>query len=396
MYGPRPLYLAGTGLTGVAGLVGAFAPSLGVLIVARVLLGFGTCTGYPAAMSLIGRESKRTGVDSPASVLTVLTVSAQTIAVVGPTLGGLLIGLGGWRTIFTVNVPLSIAGLVLGAWRLPRERGSEADDAHPAGIDFAGIALFTGMLVALLLVLMEPRFWYVLGIAAAVGVALVVWERRAAQPFVDVRVLGGNRPLLATFGRNLLAYTVSYAFIYGYTQWLEDGRGLRASTAGLVLVTMFLTAIVVASVTGRRKEVWAKLVVGSVAQIAGCVALLVIHAHTAIWLLAGVALIVGVPQGLISLANQNALYYQADADWIASSAGLLRTFMYLGAMIAAAAGGGFFGARADTGGLHHLAVFMLAVAVVFLVFTLLDRSLRRVASTLPGGRDEARAGAAAA
>ena len=77
-----------------AGATGSFdrrliAPSLGTLIVARVILGFGTCAGYPAAMTLIRREAERTGTDSPGGILTLLAVSSQTIAVVGPTLGGL-------------------------------------------------------------------------------------------------------------------------------------------------------------------------------------------------------------------------------------------------------------------------------------------------------------------
>jgi MFS family permease len=66
MYGPRRLYLAGTALVGLAGLLGTVAPSFAVLIVTRVLLGFGTCAGYPAAMYLIRSEAKRTGQDNPA------------------------------------------------------------------------------------------------------------------------------------------------------------------------------------------------------------------------------------------------------------------------------------------------------------------------------------------
>jgi MFS family permease len=88
LYGPRPLYLAGTALVGVAGVLGALAPSLGVLVGARTLLGFGTCAGYPAAMSLIRSEATRTGRDSPNGVLTVLAVSAQTIAIVAPPSAG--------------------------------------------------------------------------------------------------------------------------------------------------------------------------------------------------------------------------------------------------------------------------------------------------------------------
>ena len=70
--GPRRMFLIGASLTGLAGVVGTVAPSLGVLIVARVVLGFGTCAGYPAAMYLIRSEARRTGMASPAGVLTAL------------------------------------------------------------------------------------------------------------------------------------------------------------------------------------------------------------------------------------------------------------------------------------------------------------------------------------
>jgi nicotinamidase-related amidase/predicted MFS family arabinose efflux permease len=311
-------------------------------------------------------------------VLTALAVANQTIAVLGPALGGLLIGLGGWRTIFTVNIPLSLACLILGALRLPRTPGRERGQA--AGVDVPGIGLFAAMLVSLLLFLMGPQLthWYLLVLAVVAAAGLAVRELRVAEPFIDLRVFGGNLPLLATFGRNLLTCVVTYAFLYGYTQWLEDGRGLRASEAGLVLLAMFLAAIIVTSITGRRREVRGKLLVGSSAQIVACAMLLLLHSGSAVWLLVAVALVVGIPQGLNSLANQNALYYQADPARMGSSAGLLRTFTYLGAIIASAANAAFFRHRADTGGLHHLSLFALACAALLLAMTLLDRSLRWV------------------
>ena len=138
-------------LVGVGGLMGALAPGIGVLIAARVVLGLGTCAGYPAAMHLIRREAARTGHDSPAGILTLLAVSTQTIAVVGPSLGGLLIGVGGWRAVFAVNVPLALACVVLGARRLPTTPRQKAQESLARTIDLAGIALFVTTLVALLL-----------------------------------------------------------------------------------------------------------------------------------------------------------------------------------------------------------------------------------------------------
>ncbi|MFE9359464.1 MFS transporter [Streptomyces olivaceoviridis] len=374
MYGPRRLYLAGTALVGVAGLLGALAPSLGALIAARVLLGLGTSAAYPAAMRLTRAEAERTGQDSPAGVLTALAVANQTVAVVGPALGGLLIQLGGWRAVFTVNVPLSAACLVLGALRLPRSA------TRRRGLDVPGMALFAVLLVALMLFLMEPRAgrWYLPVLSAVAAAGFALRELRVPDPFIDLRVLGGNGPLLATYLRQLLGYTTAYAFMYGYTQWLEQGRGLGASTAGLALLPLSAAALTASALTGRREAVRAKLVCGSVLQLAGCAVLLLISDRSPFWLLLGVGVLLGVPQGLIGLATQTALYRQAEPERIASAAGLLRTFMYLGALGASAATAAFYPHRADTTGLHGLALFMLAGSALLLATTLPDRSLGRL------------------
>ena len=79
-----------------------------------------------------------------------------------------------------------------------------------------------------------------------------------------------------------------------------------------------------------------------------------------------------------------AVYFQADPDRMGASAGLLRTFAYLGAMVSAAATGAFFRRGADTAGLHELAVFLIVVAGLLLVVVLADRSPRRLGGAPSG------------
>jgi hypothetical protein len=218
---------------------------------------------------------------------------------------------------------------------------------------------------------------YLVAIAAAAAAGFVARELRHGEPFIDLRVLGGNGALLVTYGRALLAYVASYSFIYGFTQWLEDGRGLSASETGLVLLPMFVVAIVVSAITGRRQELRGKLIVAAVGQLAACGLLLALQPSSPVWALAGVVLIFGIPQGLNSLALQNAVYLQADPATIGASAGLLRTFGYLGAITSSAAQGGFYGRSADTSGMHHIAVFLVVASAALLLVNLLDRSLTR-------------------
>lgn len=361
------------------------APNLGVLVAARVLLGFGTCSGYPAAMYLIRSEARRTGQESPTGVLTALTVTTQTVAVIGPSLGGLLIGAGGRRATLAVNIPLALAGLYLGVRRLPvTPPAPRREDQHPlAALDLPGMGLFAAALIRLLLFLMEPgtAHWYLPVLTVVAAAAFARRELRIPQRFIDLRVLSGNLPLPATYARALLAYIVSYAFLYGYTQWLQEGRGLSASQAGLVQLPLFATALIVSTLTGRRPAIRARLLVGAAGQLAACALLLTLTDASPVRLLPAVVFVLGGPQGLNSLALQNSVFHQADAERMGSSAGLLRTFGYLGAIVASAASGALFGQRADTCGLHQLSWLMLAVSALFLAVTVADRSLRGLGAT---------------
>lgn len=385
LFGPRRLFLSSTSLVGVAGVVGTLAPNMAVLIVSRVLLGFGTCSGYPAAMALLRSEAKRTGRDSPGGVLTALAVANQTIAVIGPLLGGLLIAVGGWRATFALNVPLSVASVVLGLLWLPKPVAAGAEESPGrrgrlvAQLDLPGMVLFAAILSSLLLFLMNPhlRDGYLLVVAAALGAGFAVRELRTATPFIDLRVFGGNTPLMTTYGRALVAYVVAYAFLYGFSQWTEEGYGLTPFHAGLVQIPTFLVAIGVAIVSGRRPGVRGKLLLGAAGQIVACLVMLTLRTGSALWMLFLVTLVFGIPQGLNNLALQNSVYFQADPERIASSAGLLRTFAYIGSMVASSATAASFGQRADTGGMHQLAWVMLGAGVLYLLLTVLDRRLGR-------------------
>ncbi|SCD34148.1 MULTISPECIES: MFS transporter [unclassified Streptomyces] len=375
LFGPRRLYLLGAALAGCAGLLGALAPSLWVLVVSRVLLGLGTSAAYPASMSLLRREADRTG-RSPSGTLAVLSISSQAVSVAGPALGGLLIGAGGWQLIFLINVPLSAACLVLGAMRLPKTGAAPPGSRNT---DSAGVILFAVSLTACTLFLMEPaaRHWYLPVVGAVAGGAFVHRELRTGHPFLDLRVLGGNLPLLATYCRQFLGYTTLYTFLYGYTQWLQDGRGIGSARAGLIQMSVAVTVVATTAVTGRRPWVRGKLIAGALFQLLGCAGLLLLDSRSPLWLVVLVGAVFGIPHGLVGLANDNALSAQADSDRIAASAGLMRTFMYLGALVSSATTAAFYHAGATSDALHRLTFPMIGVTAALLLLTLADRSLRR-------------------
>jgi MFS family permease len=377
LVGPRRVYLAGTTAVAVGGLLGYFGWSLGSLIAARVVIGIGTSAAYPAAMAMVRHQARRLDREAPRGVLGALAIAGQATMAVGPPLGGVLIAIGGWRLTFLINVPLAAVGVAaILAW-LP------ADDQRIRGarawreLDLSGLVLFAAALTGLLLFLMSlgsPR-WWLLGGTAVLLAALTGRELRARRPFLDVRMLARNRALTTTYVRFGIAMMITYGFIYGWTPWLEQSAGLSAAHAGLLMTPSFVIAALVSALAARHGQVWPLLVAGAGTLVLGSAGLLLLNGRSPVWLLLTAGLVFGAQNGLNIVTNQTAMYAQAPADSTGVAAGLLRTFMYVGAIASASLISLSFGRTATDAGLHHLAVLLTAAAVVLLVVTVADRGL---------------------
>ena len=377
MYGPRKVIVAGLVLVLAAGLTGALAPGLGWLVFARVLLGLGTSAAYPAAMTMIRARAQETGIATPGDVLGMIAITSQVSAAVGPALGGLLVGFTGWRSIFLVNVPVAAAGIVLALLWLPADDPARRE--RHGSLDLVGVVLFAAGLTTLLLFLMRLRNhppYVLLGAAVVLLAALVWWERRRDEPFLDVRMLAANRALTATYARYALTWLVIYSVVYGFSQWLEDGRGLGPGMTGLLTLPMPIMGTVAAAYVARRGGVRGPMLAGALAMIGGTLALETLHAASPLVLLVFVTAVLGVPQGLLPVANQTALYRQAPPAHTGSAAGLLRTSQYGGAILQSSLIGVLFGSHADDGALHRLALVLVVLGGVLLLVTLTDRALR--------------------
>lgn len=226
--GPRSVFMAGAALVMIGGLLGGFAPNLGVLLTSRVLIGAGTSCGYPAAMLLVRRRADRMGLAEPPSlVLSILAMVGLVLIAVGPPLGGLLVTFLGWRSTFFVNVLVGIITIVLGLASI------EPDAKHEhrmtvsffiAHLDVMGLLLFSITISALLIVLMSlPTFDKVSGCVTVIALlAFVAWELHAATPFVDVRSLAADNAMTLNFLRAMLTMLGAYVVMYALPQWLED------------------------------------------------------------------------------------------------------------------------------------------------------------------------------
>jgi len=128
--GARRVFLAGLYLVALAGVAGTFAPSLRALIWVRVLLGIGTSAAYPTAMRILRNRRHRQDLSNRAWRSVILSMCALSTVAIGAALGGILTGLGGWRMVFTVNLPLALLGILLVFLWIPEDEAKQLDSEN--------------------------------------------------------------------------------------------------------------------------------------------------------------------------------------------------------------------------------------------------------------------------
>ena len=377
LYGRRRVFLSGLALVGAASVAAPLAPSFAALVAVRVVQAAGSSALYPAGLGIL-RAAVR---ERQASALGVLSIFASVSAGIGPTLGGYLVGWQGWRAIFVVNLPLVAVALTLAARVLPPDPPQPPSRALRR-LDPPGAILFALALVCLLWFLLSldrEVSWWALPLALAAGAAFAGVERRAAEPFLDLRALRANTRLLRVYGQFALVNVVFYSVFFGVPSFLQEAKGLTAEQAGLVMLPIAGAGVVTTPLAARAIERAGPrpvVVAGSLCMAAGVLALLAIDNTTSDGATAALLTLLGVSSGLNNLGLQAAMVAATPREQIGAASGLFQTSRYLGTILSASLLGLAFGQRVDAHRLHLLALVLAVLSMLIVLFTALDRGRR--------------------
>ncbi len=252
VWGLRRLYVAGLSVFALGSLASALAPSLTLLISARVLQAIGASMIFAAGPALVVKTfpPSRRG-----WALGYISLAVSLGLTMGPALGGLLIGTFGWPSIFVINLPLSV-GAALVAWRLLPDECPEAEPFDLVGAVLAGAALLV-LLVGLERAggsgLLAPGVFVSMAIAGALGAAFLWHERRTATPMVDLDLFRSR-----TFATGLAAATLAYLALLAVTFtlpfFLLRVRGIDPRLAGALLTAAPIAMALVAPAAGRFSD----------------------------------------------------------------------------------------------------------------------------------------------
>jgi EmrB/QacA subfamily drug resistance transporter len=350
--GRKLLYTAGFVVFIVGSALCGFAPSLGWLIVFRVVQAIGAAMLQANSVAIITAAVVRRRLGRAIGI----QGAAQAIGLsVGPSVGGFLIDALGWRWVFFIAVPFGILGTLLAWLVLPRTTSTDSHAAHLARerFDWLG-ALLLGPSVALVLLALtfandwgwtSPTFIAVsMAAAACVGLFLAA-ERRAASALVEMRLFC-SRTFSIGIVAGLLSYSVLFGTLFLIPFYLERGLGLSAAQAGLFLSPIPLALGVMAPLAGLLTDSFgsrAPTVIGMLLTAVALAALGLVARGESVAMLLLLGL-VGVGLGLFTPPNNSGIMGSAPPSRLGVAGGILNMTRSLGTSLGVALTGALLAA----------------------------------------------------
>ncbi len=256
-FGYRRTYVGTMLLLMAGGIVGGIATDFGLVLAGRIAEGLaaGVVQPIPAIIMLRAFEPREQGRASGLFGMGVVLAPA-----LGPSLGGLLVDLWGWRSIFFMVIPFCLASIWLGYRYVPTSPPGGAAAQGGSRLDWRGLALGSVGTLCLLNGLVEMRggdpllTTLLLGGAVLAFAGTIAWLRHAPR--------SGREPLLnlALFAHRTYALGTLVAFIYGIALfgstyllpvYMQMGLGLPASHVGTILLPSGIVLAITIGIAGR-------------------------------------------------------------------------------------------------------------------------------------------------
>jgi EmrB/QacA subfamily drug resistance transporter len=298
--GVKQLWLLSLAVFTLGSLLAGLSWSIGALIAFRVVQGLGGGMIMPLGQTILAQAAgpKRMG-----RVMSIIGVPLLLAPIIGPVIGGALVGAVSWRWIFFVNLPVSALAFLLAIKLLPRvpRRGGQRLDLLGAILLPGGIALFLWGLAELgqraTLTAATPLTALLLGLALVAG--FVLHALRTSEPLLDVRLFR-RRGFAAAAATNLTLGVALFGVALLLPLYFQIIRGRSPLETGLLLIPQGLGAAIAISIAGALTDkLGARRVVpaGISLALAGTLAYTQIGVDSAYWYLAGALFLIGAGLG---------------------------------------------------------------------------------------------------
>jgi EmrB/QacA subfamily drug resistance transporter len=254
IFGRRLMFLTGVVIFALSSATAGFAPNETALVLSRVVQGVGAALMMPGTLSII--TDAFPAHERGKAMGTWAGVSALALAV-GPVLGGFLTEHVSWRAIFYINIPVAIGAVAATLFAVRESR----DTSVGRDVDYAGVAVLTVGLTALVLALVEGNAWGwgsaqiigLLGLAAVALPTFVFVENRVKAPMVQFDLLSDRNFLAAVCVALIITFAMMGVFFF-LALYMQDILGYSPLEAGIRFLPSTLMIVGVAPVAGRLSD----------------------------------------------------------------------------------------------------------------------------------------------
>ena len=230
-WGRKRALQLGTLIFGGASLAVLAVDSSTGLIAVRATMGIGAALIMPATLSIVTNVFPR---EERGKAIAIWSAMAALGIGLGPLIGGALLEQFSWRSVFLVNVPITLIAFTLAARYVIESR-----DPSPGRLDLPGAALSMAGLVAFVYGIIEgpvagwssPEVLGAMGLGLALLAAFVAWERHTPDPMLELKFFRNPRFAIGAFGTALTFFAL-FGSIFMLTQFLQFALGYSALEAG--------------------------------------------------------------------------------------------------------------------------------------------------------------------
>jgi len=306
--GRRRTFVIGLSVFAAGSLLCSLAPSLGLLVVFRMLQAVGGSMLNPVAMSII--TTPFTDARERAQAIGVWGSVFGLSVALGPVVGGALVDSVGWRGVFWVNIPVGIAAIILTALFVPESKAARARRPDP----FGQILIIIFLTVLSYGIIEGPSYGWssvrIVGCFAAAVVALALFiavEPRRAEPLLDLRFFR-SLPFSGAAAIAVAAMCAMGGFLFLMTLYLQDVRDYRPLIAGLFLLPSAAAMAASAPLAGRMIAVRGSrvpLVISGASIIVAGVLLTRLTTTSPVWYILLCGLVFGIGMGWVNAPITN-------------------------------------------------------------------------------------------
>jgi EmrB/QacA subfamily drug resistance transporter len=369
--GRRFIYLLDVSLFGIGSLITATSPSLNILLVGRAIQGLGAGGIFPVASAFIGDTFPP---EKRGSALGIIGAVFGVSYLIGPLLGGLLIGYG-WQWLFVVNLPIAVLVIILGIKFLPKT-GKKADNHF----DWKGMLLLAVSFSSLAYGINQintqnffasidtTKVWPFLLTFILLLLLFVKVEEKARDPIIRTRLFK-SREVSLTIIISILTGLNEAGLVF-IPAFAIAAFSFNNSQASLMLLPVVVSIAIGAPVMGRildRTGSKVLMITGGLMLTIGLIIFESLGYHFSYFILSGIFIGLGLST-LLGAPVRYIMLNEVSESYRASGQGLININTSIGQLI----GGTLIGAvLASLGGgvnAYEFAYFLLAIAALILTF----------------------------